>query len=163
MNNSEVNALLVECQDDLVNVKSIVDSLRPTDNAVPYLGKYALIKACGTIEVAYKATIADHCSKRAEQQLKNFINKRIRDSSSNPSFSNICSTLKDFDEAWNEEFKNLVKSRPDGEALRTSLQSLVDGRNDFSHGGNPSLTIMDVLKYYQDSCVVIGILDSVVS
>ena len=35
----------------------------------------------------------------------NYIDNTIRSSSMNPSISNICSTLKKFDDAWNDSFK----------------------------------------------------------
>lgn len=41
----------------------------------------------------------------------------------------------------------------------TALQSLVDARNDFAHGGNPSASIGDVIIYYQHSRTVIEKMD----
>lgn len=78
----------------------------------------------------------------------------------NPSYSNICKLLKDFDEDWLTEFKTSINNSSDKTTWMTSLQSLVDARNDFAHGGNPSASIGDVIIYYQHSRAVIEALDS---
>lgn len=148
------------CQTELTQVRDLMVNLGIESNIVPYLTKYALIKGCGTIETSFKAVIADHCSRRCKKQIKRFLDRRIRDGSSNPSFDNICKFLKDFDDDWNEGFKNAVRTHADGDELKTSLQSLVDARNEFAHGGNPTLTITDVLKYFADSRTVIEMLDT---
>ena len=44
----------------------------------------------------------------------------------------------------------------------TSLQSLVDARNDFAHGGHPSTSISDLITYFTDSKEVIEVLDQIV-
>ncbi len=163
MNNQDVEASLDECQNDLIKVKAIIDSLGPASNIVPYLTMYAVIKACGTIEVAFKAVIADHCSRRSKKQVKNFLDNRIRDSSYNPKYDLICKILMDFDEYWERQFKAQLSLRPDAAALRTSLTSLVDARNDFAHGGNPVVTIADVAMYFAHARCVIEVLDQVVT
>lgn len=159
MNNIEVLSALDSCQLELAQVKLLVDGLGIGSNIVPYLTKYALIKACGTVETSFKSVIADHCSWRCKKQIKRFLDRRIKDGSSNPSFNNICKFLVDFDEEWNDGFKDRIKAHAEGEILKTSLQSLVDARNEFAHGGNPTITIADVLKYYDDSRKVIELLD----
>lgn len=162
MNNNDVLLVLDECQADLDKVMGIIDSLGQTSNIVPYLTKYAIIKACGTIEVAWKGIIADHCSKRSKKQVKTFIDFKVRDSSRNPSYSNICALLQEFDGDWKESFKQTLDAHSDKSEALTSLSSLVDARNDFAHGGNPTLTIHDVIKYYRYSRIVIEIVDSIV-
>jgi RiboL-PSP-HEPN len=128
----------------------------------PFLTKYALIRACGAIEQSFKTVVADFCAKRSKKQLKRFLELRVRDSSMNPSFGNIIKLLKDFDESWAVTLKASLAASPDKETFMLSLQSLVDARNDFSHGGNPSTTIGDVLTYFSHSRVIIELLDSAV-
>lgn len=161
MNNAQVLLILNECQDDLDIVKYIVQSLGFSSTVVPYLSKYAIIKACGTIEIAFKAIITDHCSKRSKRQVKQFLSRKIKDSSSNPSYENICKILKDFDENWLKDFKNNLKSHPDYNVILTSMQSLVDARNDFAHGGNPNLTIADTISYFNYCRTAMIILDQI--
>ena len=64
---------------------------------------------------------------------------------------------------WKNAFKTSVNINSDSSALHTSLQSLVDARNDFAHGGNPTVTITDIINYFADSRKVIEILDSIIS
>jgi hypothetical protein len=162
MNNQDVLLLLNETQIDIDNAHSICLSLGMTSNVVQYLNKYSIIKACGTIEVAYKSIISDYCIRRAKKQVKEFINQTIRESSSNPSYSNICSTLKKFDAAWHSKFKSKLDTHPEKSKIMSSLESLVEARNDFAHGGNPTLTITDINAYYKNSLKLIEILDEII-
>ena len=163
MNNTEVKDALDSCWADLSAVKLLIDGLGITSKIVPYLTKYAVIRACGSIEQAFKAVIADHCAYRSKKQVKRFLDKRVRSNSANPSYSKICEILHDFDADWKTSFKESVNAEPDKARLVTSLQSLVDARNDFAHGGNPSASIADVLSYFDDARQVIVKLDIVVA
>lgn len=163
MNNSDAEQILNDCDQDLQNALNIVNGLGQSSNVVPYLNRYGIIKACGSIEQAYKTIIADYCNYRSKQQIKNYINKTIRDGSSNPSYDNICSTLKRFDRNWHITFKADVNGHIDKVTIKTSLQSLVDARNEFAHGGNPNVSLNDVYLYFQQSRELIEILDNVVS
>jgi hypothetical protein len=163
MNNSQVQQQLDECAVDLVQVATIVTGLGIGSNIVPYLTKYALIRACGVIEQSFKAVIVDHCSRRSKKQVKQFLTRRIRDGSANPSFDNMCRFLGDFDDDWKCKFKEELALEPNKTQLMTSLQSLVDARNNFAHGGNPSASLGDVTRYFADARRIIEIMDQVVS
>lgn len=162
MNNADVEKMLDDCEADLKAVKLIIDSLGYSSNIVPYLNRYAIIKAGGTVEVAFKSIIADHCSRRANKQVKFYLSRKIRNSSTNPSFVNICNLLGDLDKDWKKDFKNKLNA-PSYSSLKTSIQSLIDARNDFAHGGSPSVTISDVISYFSDFREVLNILCSVIA
>lgn len=163
MNNTEVEDALNECQQDLQRVKVIIDSLGIGSNIVPYLNSYAVIKACGTMEVAFKTIVTDYCSRRSKKQVKEFLTNKVRDNSMNPSYSNILRTLSEFDEDWKDSFKDGINSHVQKDALLTSMQSLVDARNSFAHGGNHNLTINDTIAYYLNFRIAIEMLDTIVS
>jgi hypothetical protein len=162
MNNNSVKALLDECRIELSGLETLVNGLGLTSTASPYLSKYGLIKACGTVEQAFKSIVADKCSYRARVQVKNFLTKHVRNGSANPSFENICKLLAVFDGDWKSAFKNNLNGTANAASLKTSLQSLVDARNEFAHGGNPRVAIRDVCKYFDDARKVIESLDAVV-
>jgi len=162
MNNDSVKSLLDDCENELAALEALAIGLGMGSNIVPYLSKYGLIKACGTIEQAFKSIVADKCSYRAKLQLKNYLTEKVRNSSSNPSFSNMCDLLKAFDNGWKASFKDALKNHTNAGALKTSLQSLVDARNEFAHGGNPQVSIGNVRKYFDDARMVIEELDRVV-
>lgn len=153
---------LDKCSFEISTVESLITSLGATASATPYLTKYSLIRACGAIETAFKTLIADSCERRARKQIKRFLNRKVRESSSNPSYTNICSLLNEFDEDWKNNFKDQVKAKSNSEMLRTSLQSLVDARNEFAHGGNPNVSIRDVKQYFQDARVIVEEIDAVI-
>lgn len=163
MNNNSVDQELQECERELLQVEALINGLGPTSNICPYLTKYAIIRACGTIERAYKAVIADYCCYRSKPQVKCFIDRRVRQNSANPSYERILNILKDFDAQWKSQFQVLINGDPNKTALMTSLQSLVDARNDFAHGGDPGATIADTIQYFKDARSVIVHLDSIIS
>lgn len=162
MNNSQVQAELISCTQELTNIQNLVVTQVITSQFVSYLTKYAVVRACGSIEIAFKAVIADFCCHRGKKQIKHFINKRVRSGSANPSMSNIENFLKDFDPTWRQNFKNLLSQEPNPPLLTTSLQSLVDARNAFAHGGSPTVTMQNVLNYYQNAVRIIELLDAVI-
>lgn len=163
MNNPDVDQVLLACDAELDHVQTIIVSLGATSAVVPYLTKYAVVRACGSIETSFKAVIADYCSHRSKSQVKRFINRRIRDGSANPTIENMNKFLLDFDKDWQSEFKNKLNAEPNKSVLITSLQSLVDARNEFAHGGNPTTSLMDVVQYFGHAKRIVEIMDSVVS
>jgi len=162
MKNSSVQSTIDACEADLNQINTIINGIGLTSNIVPYLTYYAVIRSCGSIEIAYKALVADFCSYRSKKQIKLFIDTKIRENSSNPSYSNICKMLKQFDKEWLEHFKSEMDLRSDKSQLLDSLQSLVDARNEFAHGGTPSCSINDIIRYFNDSKIIIQIIDSII-
>lgn len=163
MNNKDVDMQLHQCQQELDHVQSCIITLGITSPVAPYLTKYAVIKACGTIEVSFKALIADFCSKRSKKQIKRFISKRIVKGSANPSHDNIVKFLDQFDEDWKKSFQANLKMDPDRTHMLSSLDSLVFARNDFAHGGNPTISMSDVIRHFDYARKVIEHIDSVVT
>lgn len=162
MNNANAHAELLRCRADLDRVKIIIDGLGLHGAVVPYLTNYSIVRACGGIEISFKTIIADYCSHRSKPQVKAFLNRRVREGSANPSYGNILKTLKDFDEGWSNGFKTRLGAESNKQQLLGSLQSLVDARNDFAHGGSPSLSINDVIGYFSHSRRIIELLDATV-
>jgi hypothetical protein len=161
MNNHKVKLLLEDCRSELQKIQILIGSLGVASNPIPYLKKYAVIRASGSIEIAFKQTIADKIEIGSHQQVKNFINKKVRESSINPKLSAIETMLTDFDAKWRARFDEQL-ALADKSRLRSSLTQLVDARNDFAHGGNPDIEIDKTLGIFEDSVRVIEILDAIV-
>lgn len=87
---------------------------------------------------------------------------KVAKGSANPSQDNILAILNQFDEDWKKVYKANLNADPDKQQLLDSLQSLVDARNDFAHGGNPTLSISDVLTHFSNAHKVIEHIDSVI-
>ncbi len=89
MNNKDVGKELNDTLTELESIKIIMGTVS-LSNASSYLIKYAIIRACGAIEVAYKSIVADFCdSKTSVQQLNYYIDNNVRGNSMNPSIDNL--------------------------------------------------------------------------
>ncbi|MGD6831010.1 HEPN domain-containing protein [Sutcliffiella halmapala] len=162
MYNIEAKQILKDCKDELDIINNFINRDK-FNSKNPYLVKYCVIRISGSIETAFKTIIADAFDFNASEKVKTFVEKEIRESSKNPSYSNICTLLKKIDNSWNEQFKNSVnieKSRDS--ALLTSLESLNEARNSFAHGKNTTVSFDGVLLYFTKASKIIDILDSVV-
>lgn len=124
----------------------------------PFLISYAVIKACGSIEVVYKNLIVDIIVVGSTAEAKNYLEKNIRDSSSNPTTGNIQRLLQDLNSTWAQQFE--AKTKGTGE--KGSLSSLVGLRNDFAHGRNVTASIGNVRQYFDDAKTVLTWLDSII-
>lgn len=159
MNNPYVQALVDECDNDFERIEKIIEVLTNTNPAVPYLTKYVIIKACGTLEQAFKIMISDFSCVGQSLQVKKFIDISFRESSINPNLENIHTALKKFDVQWNTNFKGYLNADLDIARIKSSITSLNNARNQFAHGGNPTVTFSDVKDYFDDAKKIINYLD----
>ena len=159
MSNPYVQTLVDECDNDFVRIEKIIDVLTNTNPAVPYLTKYVIIKACGTLEQAFKIMISDFSCIGQSSQVKKFIDLSFRESSINPNLDNIHTALKKFDLQWNVNFKTFLNADVDITKIKSSITSLNNARNQFAHGGNPTVTFSDVRDYFDDAKKIINYLD----
>lgn len=159
MNNPYVQALVDECDNDFERIEKIIEVLTNTNPAVPYLTKYVIIKACGTLEQAFKIMISDFSCVGQSLQVKKFIDISFRESSINPNLDNIHTALKKFDVQWNTNFKDYLNADLDLNRIKSSITSLNNARNQFAHGGNPTVTFSDVKDYFDDAKKIINYLD----
>lgn len=162
MNNREVMKILNVCDEELSSISALLVGIGDEAKPAPYVKKYAVIRATGTIEIGFKKIIADKVDEGSHIQIKNFINRKIRNSSNNPKMGIIENMLHEFDSRWGEKFNELLafEDRPQ---LKSSLTELVDARNEFAHGGNPDVNIKDTIKYFTDGKKILKILDTVVN
>lgn len=162
MNNQNAQSSIDSCLEELDRIDTlIVNLLGHTSPIIPYLTKYAIVRACGTIEYCFKTIIADLHT--GSPQVMNYIDSTIRSSSMNPSISNICNTLKKFDEDWNSSFTSKIRDYEHPQRLRDSIESLNNARNSFAHGGTPSSSFENVRNYFNDTVTIIEMLDEVVN
>tara|TARA_R110000868_G_scaffold205701_1_gene454261 strand:- start:345 stop:836 length:492 start_codon:yes stop_codon:yes gene_type:complete len=162
MNNQNAQSSIDSCLEELERINTLIENLLGhTSPIIPYLTKYAIVRACGTIEYCFKTIIADLHT--GSPQVMNYIDSTIRSSSMNPSISNICSTLKKFDEDWNSSFTSKIRDHAHPQRLRDSIESLNNARNSFAHGGTPSSSFENVRDYFNDTVIIIEMLDEVVN
>lgn len=160
MNNRDAKRNLDDCLTELNGISALLTGLGDNANPTPYIKKYAVIRATGSIETAFKQAIADKIDKDSHVQVKNFIKRKVRDSSCNPKLAMIENMLSEFDDRWRARFDEQM-ALDDKPRLKGALTALVDARNEFAHGGNPNLPINSTLNYFKDGVRVIEILDAV--
>lgn len=156
-----VKNLLSECSMELNNIETIISKLDPFDKTNKYLTQYALIKASGTLEYAYRSIIADYFSRYNIPQIDKYLSTTIRESSSSVKYENICNILNKFDENWSKAFKTRMSGRIDGNLIIQASNSLVSNRHTFAHGNEPSATFNDIKVYYYNIIEMISELDSI--
>jgi hypothetical protein len=161
MNNKNAKKILDDCRTELNGISALLTGLGDGANPTPYIKKYAVIRATGSIETAFKQAIADKIDKDSHVQVKNFIKRKVRDSSCNPKLGIIENMLSEFDDRWRARFDEQL-ALDDKPRLKGALTALVDARNEFAHGGSPNLPIETTLIYFNDAVRVIEILDAVV-
>jgi hypothetical protein len=161
MNNLTALASLDDCAAELVRINHVIIAFGPAHDVVPFLTNYAIIKCCGTIEFCFKLIISDFHN-ALPSQAKSYIENTFTNSSMNPTKENICKSLKQFDSAWNTQFKALLDADPDSAQLESSLKSLNAARNAFAHGSNPGVSFNSAADYFRDARKIIVFLDTVV-
>lgn len=161
MNNQTVLQNLTDCSNELQKIQESINFVGQSHSIVPFLTNYAIIKCCGTIENSFKTIITDFHN-TLPQQAKNFIEETFYKSSMNPSKDNIHKSLEKFDPSWNTAFKAKLNLETDKARIESSLKSLNDARNEFAHGGRPTVSFQSIFSYFNDAKRIIEILDEVV-
>lgn len=162
MDNKEIEKEIRKCKTELKNISNIKKVVGSSSLIMGFLTKYALIKACGTIEYAFKSIISDFAQEEKEE-LQTYLSNKIRNNSQNPTYQNMLNTLNDFSESWKNDLKTTIDSLPDKSKILLSLESLNNARNEFAHGGDPSTTFDDVKNYFFSSCVILEKIDEIIS
>ena len=153
-------AKLDDCSDELEKIKARINKDQ-FDDMVKVLQRYAIIKACGTIEYVVKTMIADHVDAGCGPELQNYISVNVRESSTNPTTGNISNLLGEFSSAgWKKSFDNALTSHNEEKA---SLNSLVQLRNDFAHGKSPTIGIIGIIKYFNHARTIVSLVEIALS
>lgn len=147
-----------DCKIELVNIKRWIDKNKLHSNC-RFLISYAVIKACGTTEVIFKSIIFDHLTSGANSEAIEYLNRNILESSTNPGFNNIGRLLKSINPSWQQKFFDEFNRKSE----KGDLNSLVQLRNQFSHGNSISASIEDVIKYFDGAERILIKLDDIIS
>ncbi|WP_321322568.1 HEPN domain-containing protein [Labilibaculum sp.] len=162
MNNQEALTSIENCEDELQRIFHLIEGHGHMSSIVPFLTNYAIVKSCGTAEFCFKTIISDIHSGQSSQ-IVNYVDNTIRNSSMNPSLDNICKTLKKFDPAWNDLFKDKLSQHEHNQRIKSSLDSLNTARNTFAHGRTPVSSFENIRTYFGDTVEVLKLLDEVVN
>lgn len=163
ISNDLVSERIESCLDEFLKIKSIIDGMGSMSHPVPFLTRYSIIRACGAIEFGFKTIISDANLDLQSSQVKKFIDTKFRNSSINPSYSNICQSLKNFDTLWSQKFKTELELNEHKSRIKDSLESLNEARNSFAHGGSPSTTFSNVERYFEDSITILECIERAIT
>ena len=162
MNNANAQQAIDDTRMEFRKITSMINrTRRATSPSRKFLTLYGLMRASGAIEYSIKTIFADF-HRGASPQAIMFIDTNVRDSSKNPSLDNIYSLLKQFDSGWTSAFKTTLKAHANADRLKTSLKSLYDNRNNFAHGKPCTASFNDIKQYFEDSVIIVEMLDSVI-
>jgi len=162
MNNQEAQNSIDICIEELERIYHLIQGHGHMSPIVPFLTKYSIVRACGTIEFCFKTIISDSHSGHSTQ-ITNFIDNTIRNSSMNPNRQNIATTLNKFDTNWKISFSQKLNDHDNNVRLKSSIDSLNSARNSFAHGDTPSASFENIKNYFDDSIEIMRILDEVVT
>jgi hypothetical protein len=160
MKSQSINNDIALCRSELDSIIVSTPLFGVGGSIISYLTKYAIIRACGTVERSFKSIIYDKASNSVCAEVDKYLENTIIDSSINPSLDNINRLLARFGGQWNQSFKDKMRGYHQKE--KDSLQSLVDLRNEFAHGGNPVASIQSIKEYFDDSVKILEALDTII-
>lgn len=145
-----------DCDDEITNILSWTNK-NVTDSLVKYLSAYCVVRASGEIEVVFKRLIFDYLSNAASMDTKNYLSKKLIDSSDNPSTGKIKSILQDINGTKASDFETeLGKSH-----YKEQLNSLVQLRNDVAHGRSITTGLSTIYKYWKSGTEILKILSDI--
>jgi RiboL-PSP-HEPN len=163
INNISARERIDSCLSEFSKINHMIEGMGHASTPVPFLTRYIIIRASGTIEFSFKAIICDAHGDNQTKQIKQFIDSKFRNSSINPSYENICSGLKDFDKEWNNKFKKNIDSFADKNKILDSLKSLNAARNSFAHGGTPTISFNSTHEYFKDAIKILSALEDAIA
>lgn len=151
--------MIDDARQEISNIRTWINQDRnQLDSKSKYLISYCVVRASGTIEVTYKNIIFDYLTTGAQSETVVYLEKMILDSSSNPNTGNISNLLQSVSAPWKTQFDQDVKE----DNIKSDVNSLVQLRNDFSHGKNINISIDTVLRYFESATKMLYILDNIV-
>lgn len=112
---------------------------------------------CMRSYAAFIAKDKEAVASGSKSETQRYLEKNIIDSSANPKTSMIERFLEQFDNSRKDSFNKLLSGSQD----KVNLNSLVQLRNDLSHGRDISASIAVVKRYYESGVSVLITLDSV--
>lgn len=156
MNDDDKRAL-DKCTQELDEIKVCI-SKNQAHPLVRYLTDYCVIRACSTLEHVMKDIFYEFMSKKAGRETKNYLEKHILDSSSNPSIHWIEALLDELKPAWKSLFESKIADRDKG-----GLNSLVTSRNKVAHGDcYMDRSINDIINYFESGKNVLSTLEGII-
>ena len=155
MNGTNVS-LLDDCRRELNGISRWIGSNAMHSN-VRFLVSYAVIKSCGSIEHVLKSMLHEYLSQGASCETDLYLQKKILEASFNPGPSKIEQLFESMSSSWKTQFKNRTASSSE----KIKLKSLVTLRNDFAHGSPITVSISEVIDYFDSGRKILEWIDEI--
>jgi hypothetical protein len=121
-----------------------------------YLAKFLVVYICGIYEECIKSIINERISKLKSTQLNKYIEENLKYSFSNPNFKKLTRLLGMFDDSWKNRLNNFTQT------TQQSFNNISTNKNAIAHGSLCSITLREVIKYYNDSKQIIEEVDKII-
>ena len=156
--NDELRKSLDDVMEEIESIEKWI-SKNSMDRNTKYLIKYAVIRSCSVIETVFKKLIFNVMSDECNELVKNYLQKKIVGSSTNPKTGNIEKVLQEINSSWKKEFQDYLAENTE---KKGDLNSLVTLRNDFAHGtDSSSATIGNIKKYFKSGIDILDKLENI--
>ena len=161
MLNKNAKKIIDSCYEELESLGVLLIEAGNDTKSAYYLKKYAILRAIGSIETAYRLILTDKLIKGQYTYAKNFIKKKVRDLTPDPKLATIRIVLGELDDRWLARFNEQMTLH---NAMRhiVGLTFLTDSRDAFSRGENPDIPIETTVLYYKSVIEIMNILDEIV-
>lgn len=159
MKNVNVENKIEDCRQEIAMIdadKTIVGT-----QYYIFLVKYVIVRACSTIEFAYKTLVVDALDPISPLGAVNYIEDNILKTGHSAELYNIHKLLNKIDTSWNSSFKTLINHNKT--KYETALKNLVANRNLVAHGNSSRASIKDSYDNFIIAKEMIEILDSIIS
>jgi hypothetical protein len=121
-----------------------------------YLAKFLVVYICGIYEEAIESILNERLVSIGSERLIRFFDDFIDKTFRNPDIGNVNGLLGRFDDNWKREVNKLSN------IAKQSFNNILINKNALAHGTPCSITLEEVIKYYNESKIVIEKIDEIV-
>jgi len=144
----------------LDNIDRSIDEINgfkvASDLEKSYLAKFLVVYICGIYEEAIECILNERVTSLGSKRLSSFFESYVDRAFRNPNMAKVVGLLGMFDESWKKEIKKLPN------IAKVSFDNILTNKNALAHGTSCSITLDEVIKYYNNSKEVIQKIDDVV-
>ena len=115
--------------------------------------RYLCILVSGYLETSVRAIYSEYTSKRADENVANYVSSRLG-SFQSPRMGNILELTRAFSLQWAEELENATEGE-----LKESVDSIVANRHNIAHGRDVGISYVTIREYYQNAVKVIELIE----
>lgn len=139
----------------LDNLFGKIGKLPPDDLELQaHWARYLCILVSGFLENSVRAIYAEYAKKVASPNVANFVGRKLEDLQ-NPKMEKILQLTGAFSLEWESK----LRKDTEGE-LKDAIDSIVNNRNNISHGQDVGITYTRIKDYYEKAIKVINMIEN---